>query len=203
MRAFVCIALAGVASGAMGQTGTLNIVSNSDTSLAGSFTLSIYASADFGTHIVGGEFAIVDGVDDAGTITGMEASAAPWAAVGENDRGWTGGVNHAGLVFGQFVFLPPFPPSPESSFLNGEALVATIIVEYNHSQPPSLMFPLGFVLGEGLGPFTLEIYDEADGSITQLGADDVQFGSTGIPAPSSAMILGLGGLVAGRRRRRR
>ena len=62
-----------------------------------------------------------------------------------------------------------------------------------------------FNLQEALDvPFSLEIYDEADGSFTQLDASDITFGSATInkiPAPSTFAFLGFAGIAAARRRR--
>ncbi|MGJ8636261.1 MAG: hypothetical protein ACSHX5_05415 [Phycisphaerales bacterium] len=204
MKAVVCIALTGIASTAMAQSASLNIVASQsvvDPTLGtATVTLSLSASADFGTHIAGGEFALVGDTDTQGLVAGMEASAAAWGAFGENDRGWAGGTAYTGLVFGQLIAPPFFPPSEDSNFAGGEVLLGTIQVEIDSPQ----FWGLHFQAGAGLGPFVLEIFDEADGSLTQLTAGDVSFGSASIqvvPTPASLGLISIGGLVAARRRR--
>lgn len=205
MKAVVCIMIAGVASTAMAQSASLNVVASQSVVDPGPgglaiVTLSVYASADFGSHIAGGEFALVDDSDGLGLVTGMDASAAAWGGFGENDRGWGGGTAYTGLVFGQLIAPPFFPPSEDSRFTGGEVLLGTIQVEIEAPQ----FWVLDFHAGAGLGPFVLEIFDEADGALTQLTAQEVSFGSTRIvvvPAPASLALIGVGGLVAGRRRR--
>ncbi len=202
MKSVICIALAGIVSTAMAQSASLTIVSNPATVNGienSQFTLSIYAEADFGTHIAGGEFAISHAGDSAGAINGMDATAADWGLFGQNDRGYAGGGTHNGLVFGQLIAPPFFPPNEESRFTAGNgALLGTVVVSID----PNFAGYNEFFVEMGQGAFVLEIFDEGDNSLTQL-TSEVSFDSVvvGIPAPSSIAMLGLGGLVAGRRRR--
>jgi len=199
MKHVVLGAVAGLASVAGAQTVTLSIVPSSvtfDITITSSFTLSVYASADFGSHIAGGEFAI-SAVGATNNITGMTGEAAVWGALGENDRGYDGNGGHNGLVFGQLIFPPFIPPAAESALAGGPVLlgVMTVTVE------PDFCGFVDFSTINGLG-FVLEIYDESDESFTQV--TDVIHGSASVgllPAPSSVALLGLGGLIAGRRRR--
>lgn len=201
MKSVVYVAFAGLASTAAAQSASLDIIATPEfvDGFITSFTLSVYGEADFGTHIAGGEFAVSYSGDSASSLTSMDASAADWGLFGENDRGYAGAGNHNGLVFGQLIAPPFFPPSEESRFTAGNpALLGTIVVSIDSNFGGFSRFDL--VMGQG--DFVLEIFDEADGSLTQL-SSEVSFGSAvvSIPSPASTALLGLGGLVAGRRRR--
>lgn len=200
-NAIALAAIAGIASAAAAQSATLNIVASDtmvDSAGGAQITLSVYGSADFGTHISGGGFAL-SAAGGAGVVGGMSAATPAWGATGLNDRGDAGDGNYTGLVFGQFIFLPPFPPAAESSFVGGETLVATFTVDILDGAGGIVDWSVAV---DQLAPFTIEIFDEADGSLTQV--SDVSFGSARVnvvPAPSAMALLGLGGIVAGRRRR--
>ncbi len=204
MRKFTAIttlAVAGLASAAAAQSGSLSIVGAPATfnwTVESVFTVDIVANADFGTHVSGGAFTTqLSGA--VSQINGVNASAASWAAVGENDFGYDNNGLHEGLVFGQVVFPPFFPPSAES------ALPGTVVAQLQFEVAAGFIGPLTIQLGaRDAAPFVLEIYNEGDESFTQLGASDISFGSASIfliPAPSSAAVLGLGALCATRRRR--
>lgn len=203
MKAVVCVVLAGIVSGAGAQSASLSIVSNPEYvsgSMMSSFTLSIYAQVDFGTHIAGGEFAVTQVTDSFSHITDMEGAAANWGLIGQNDRGYAGGGDYRGLVFGQLIAPPFFPPSEDSRISNQQSvLIGTVVVSIDPNFGGFNQFDVTF----GQGPFVLEIYDEADGSLTQLTTTDVSYGSVvvGIPVPSTLAIVGLGKIVLGRRRR--
>ena len=199
MKQVILGSVAGFASAAAAQSVSLSIVPSSatlDITVTGSFTLSIYGNADFGTAIAGGEFAI-SAVGATNNITGMTGEAAAWGAGFQNDRGYDGNGGHNGLVFGQLIFPPVLNPAPESA-LPGPVLlgVMTVTVE------PDFCGIVDFSTANGVGDFVLEIFDGGDGSFTQVA--DVSHGTASvglIPAPSTAALLGLGGLLAGRRRR--
>ncbi|MBO6513859.1 MAG: hypothetical protein JJ974_07850 [Phycisphaerales bacterium] len=206
MKSLAFFALTGIVSSSFAQSASLNIVPSEpvvgEFGGSSSFTLSIFASADFGTHIAGGQFSLVNGTGGAGVITGMDAAAVDWASIGEHDRGWAGGANYTGLVFGQIIVNPIIPPNVNSGFAGGEVLVATIQVEF--VQPSMFWHPIHFQLGSGPGPFVLEIYDEADGSFTHLQSSAIEFGGASVlvvPAPSSMVLLGLSSFIAVRRNR--
>jgi len=195
-NAITLAAIAGIASAAAAQTGALSIVPSDlvvDSTVQTSFTLSVYGNADFGTHVAGGEFAI--SATGGSMVNAMTGDTAAWGALGLNDRGHTGGGNHAGLVFGQLIFPPFIPPAAESAL--GPVLLGVMTVSIDADSAGII----DFSTTNGLG-FIMEIYNEADGSFTQLTAAD--FGGAQVeivPAPSAMALLGLGGLVAGRRRR--
>ena len=192
--------VAGLASAASAQSASLSIIASTytiDCSTTALFTLSVYASADFGTHIAGGEFAL-NGSGDASQAISMEASAASWGAGFENDRGYDGNGNHLGLVFGQIIFPPVLQPSPESALGNGPVLLGTIEVLV----PQGGLGWYQWDTAMGVGDFILEVFDENTNSFTQL--TSVEHGSTSIlvcPSPSGVGVLALAGLVGVRRRR--
>ncbi len=202
-NAIALAAVAGIASAAAAQTATLNIVASQsvvNSQTTSSITLSVFASADFGTHIVGGGFAL-DATGGAGVVGAMAATPVAWGAGAANDRGDGGDGNYIGLVFGQTVFPDfGFPPNPASDFTGGEVLVATFSVEILAGSSGVVDWSTAV---DALSQFTLQIFDGGDNSSTVPAS--FNFGSTGavnvVPAPSAMALLGLGGLVAGRRRR--
>ena len=195
------IAVAGIATVASAQSGSLSMTSSAatvDTSgAAATFTLSVWGDADFGTHIAGGGFAL-SATGGAGIVTSMAASVPAWGALGFQDNGATGDGNYAGVIFGQLIFPPVIAPAAESALGNGAVLLATFSVTAAADSAGTV----DWSTADAGGDFILEIYDDANGSFTQLTAAD--FGGVSVnfvPAPSAMALLGLGGLVAGRRRR--
>lgn len=200
MRNVALAMVCGLASAAAAQSGSFSIlpsVSTINIFGSSSFTLAVFASADFGTNIAGGEFGI-SATGATNNISGMTGVAEAWGGLGELDRGYDGDGGHNGLVFGQLIFPPFVPPSAESALGNGAVLVATMTV----SVEPDFCGFVTFTTINGQGPFALEVFDSADNSFTQL--TDVGAGTATVgllPAPSSLGLLGIAGLVAGRRRR--
>ena len=202
-NAIALAAIAGIASAAAAQSVTLNIVASqsviADSNITTQITLSVFGSADFGTHIAGGAFSL-SAAGGAGVVGGMSATAADWGLFGQNDRGDAGDGNYVGLVFGQLIAPPFFPPNADSSFVGGEILLGTFVVNIIAGSEGIIDWTVG---ADPIGAFVLEIFDEADGSLTQVtaaayGTDRLE---VNVPAPSAMALLGLGGLVAGRRRR--
>jgi len=201
-NAIALAAVAGIASAAAAQTATLNIVASQsvvNSQTTNMITLSVYGSADFGTHISGGGFSL-SAAGGAGVVGAMAGAPEAWGAIGLNDLGDAGDGNYTGLVFGQLIFPPLFPPAPESDFSNGEVLVATFTVEILAGS--SGMIDWSTAIAPAGGGVVLQIFDNGDGSLTDVTA--ANFGGASVevvPAPSAMALLGLGGLVAGRRRR--
>jgi hypothetical protein len=197
------IAVAGIATVASAQTGSLSMTSSAatvDTSgAAATFTLSVWGDADFGTAIAGGSFSL-SAAGGAGIVTDMVASAADWAALGFEDQGHAGDGNYTGLIFGQLIFPPFIPAADDSLLVNGPVLLGTFAVTVAADSSGSVDWSTG-----ALGTETImEIFtdDGGAGVFTALTAAD--FGGVSVrvvPAPSAMAFLGLGGLVAGRRRR--
>ena len=202
-NAIALAAVAGIASAAAAQTATLNIVASQtlvDSTVTNMITLSVYGSADFGTHVSGGGFSL-SAAGGAGVVGAMAGAPEAWGAIGLNDLGDGGNGNYAGLVFGQLIAPPFFPPDVASDFSGGEVLLATFTVEILAGSEgvidwSTAIAPVG-------GGVVLQIFDAGDDSLTDVLSGS--FGSSGavtvVPAPSAMALLGLGGLVAGRRRR--
>jgi hypothetical protein len=208
MRKQILLAsIAGLASGAAGQTASLSIVASQTTSgLGGSFTLSVYADADFGTHVTGAAFTL-NAVGGEGIISTIESNgAASWGALGEDDFGDAGNGSHAGFIMGQIVFLPFIPPNAASALGSGPVFLGSFTVT---TEPDACDGTVTWTVGGGIGTFALEIIDvnanpgdNPPGEVFSIANPD--FGSASIsiiPAPSSAAVLGVGALVATRRRR--
>ncbi len=196
------VAVAGLASAATAQTGSLSITSSAmtvDSTTTTSFTLSVYADADFGTAIAGGGFSL-SAVGGAGIVTDMVGSTPDWAALGFQDNGHAGDGNYNGLIFGQLIFPPFIPAAPESMLGSGPVLVGTFAVTIAADSAGVV----DWSTGGGVGPFVLEVFTDDGGSGVMTQLTDLDFGGVSVnvvPAPSAMALLGLGGLVAGRRRR--
>ena len=196
MKTLAIVAVAGLASAASAQNYSLSIVGapaqvNSGTQTT--FTIDVVGNADWGTHLVGGGFTISNG-GDAGIVTDMSGSVAAWAALGLNDGGHQGEGNYDQFVFGQLVFPPAFPPAAGSE-------LGAVIASFQVTIAADSEGVIEFNLGAG-SPFSLSIFDGTASVDDTSGA--LSLGSATInvvPAPSAMALLGLGGLVAGRRRR--
>ena len=197
-NAIALAAVAGIASAAAAQSASLSIVPSAttiDSTVTTSFTLSVYGDADFGTAFAGGEFGL--SATGGSMVNGMTGAAAAWGAGFQNDRGHAGAGNHDGLVFGQLIFPPVLNPAPESA-LPGPVLLGVMTVSIDASSAGVI----DWSTAAGMGDFILEVFDNGDASFTQLTSVDHGTARVNIvPAPSAMALLGLGGLVAGRRRR--
>ncbi|MEQ9206971.1 MAG: PEP-CTERM sorting domain-containing protein [Phycisphaerales bacterium] len=212
-KAILCAAVAGIAAAASAQTGSLSIVASQatvDWTTTSSFTLSVFGDADFGSHLAGGAFAINSTGIGSGAINNMVGSAAAWGGLGEEDQGYAGGGTYNGLIFGQVIFLPFIAPDAASALGSGPVLLGSVVVSIDPGTNGVIDFTTAEVQGVN-DIFVLEVFDDAanpggnpPGESTQLFDASIDFGSTSvnlIPAPSAMALLGLGGLVAGRRRR--
>ena len=206
----VFTALAGLASAAVAgaPSGTLSIIPSTmtvDSSATTSFTLAVYGDANFGTHLFGGAFAL-DATGGEGIVTGMSYTSATWAEGGLNDRGAGADGDYDGIVFGQIILGPPFniPPAAESALGGGGVFIGSFQVEIAANSEGTINWQ---AIADSISTFALEVYDENQGlpGVRIANDDFTGFGSASvnvvIPAPSSMALLGLGGLVAGRRRR--
>jgi hypothetical protein len=122
----------------------------------------------------------------------MTWSPAAWSAF-NTDGGYAGNGNYNAVIFGQLVIPGIFPPAAGSEL--GSAIGSfTVTVDG--------MGVLNLDMTAG-SPFSLEVVDANTGA-TANDAGTVSLGGATInvvPAPSAMALLGLGGLVAGRRRR--
>ena len=204
-NAIALAAVAGIATAAAAQSGSLSIVASQatvDSTMTTSFTLSVYGDADFATHITGAAFNLNASGGD--MVTDMVASGAAWGGLGFEDQGHTGGGN-TGMIMGQITFLPFIAPDAASALGNGPVFLGSFAVTIAADSSGTI----DWSLAGGIGTFALEVIDvnanpggNPPGLITQLASPD--FGSVSVnvvPAPSAMAVLGLGGLVAGRRRR--
>jgi hypothetical protein len=201
----VLVAVAGLASVAAAQSGSLSITSSAgtvDTSVAGAtFTLSVWGDADFGTAIAGGGFSL-SAAGGAGVVGDMVGAAADWAALGFQDNGHGGDGNYNGLIFGQLIFPPFINPAAESMLGAGPVLLGTFVVTAVQNSSGVIDWSTGALGDETI----MEIFtdDGGAGTFTQLTAADIDLGGITVfifPAPSSVALFGLGGLFVGRRRR--
>lgn len=199
-KALILGAVAGLATGAGAQSWSLSIEgapSTIDTTVTTVFTIDIVVNADFGTHVSGGAFALdSSGATDA--VVFVDATAAAWGAVGEANRGYAGAGDHNGLVYGQVIFPPFFPPSADSALDQDGVIAGSLIIEVLAGSTGVLDLNL---IRDAIAPFDIEIYNDVDGTF-----DNTVQGSFGsasvtlVPSPSALALLGLGTLVAGRRR---
>ncbi len=207
-KSIVMAAVAGVASAASAQTASLSIVASQsvvNSAVTTSITLAIYADADFATNVAGAAFTL-GATGGAGVVDGMALGSVPtWGGLGEGDLGDGGDGNYNGVIMGQIIFLPFIEPDPASALGSGPVLIANMVVTIVAGSTGVI----DWTVGGGIGTFALELFDananpdgNPPGESFQIAAP--VFGSeqvTVIPAPSALALLGLGGLVAGRRRR--
>jgi len=206
-NALTLIAVAGIASVASAQSASLTLVpsmTSIDSSTNTMLSLEVWGDADFGTAISGGGFALT-AAGGAGVVSSMSVSVPTWAGLGFADGGDGGDGNYNGVVFGQLIFPPFLPADPASMLANGPVLLATFDVTIAANSSGLV----DWSTADSAGDFTLEIYtdDGGIGQFDQLQGSSIDFGgarvsvTNGVPAPSAMALLGLGGLVAGRRRR--
>jgi len=207
-KMIVLAAVCGLASGALAQNASLSIVASTTVSIGGenpTVTLSVYADADFGTHVTGAAYSL-SAVGDVGIVESIEISShAAWGSLGFDDLGAAGAGNHNGMVMGQITFLPFVQPDAASALGNGPVLLGSFAVTFAADQGGVV----DWTIGGGIGTFALELLDvnanpggNPPGEYFQIAAPD--FGSARVvifPTPSSATLLGIAGVIAGRRRR--
>jgi hypothetical protein len=187
-------AIAGSASLAAAQNFSLSLVPSTTAPLpGGSFTLTVFGDADVGTHFLGGAFSLES---DGQCIQSMTWSPASWSQF-NTDGGFAGDGDYNEVVFGQLVLPPVFLPGAGSEL--GSAIgTYTIVLD-----PGIGDFQIDFQL-VGSSPFTLETVDAVTGQTFQSSDGTLTLGSARvalIPSPGALSVLGLGGLVATRRRR--
>ena len=187
------VAIAGFAAAASAQNFSLSIGGPTKVDEGDTFTIEVSGDSDFGTHLAGGAFSLES---NSGLISGMSWTPAGWSAFNE-DNGYAGNGNYNQVVFGQLLL--PFPGLDTPGAGSG---LGGVIGSFE------------VTLGAGTGvidfsliagsPFSLETIDiadftsaqDVDGTLTLNGLSVIVS-----PAPSAMALLGLGGLVAGRRRR--
>jgi len=207
MKNCVVLAVAGVSSGALGQTASLNIVASQtvvDSSVTTSITLAVYGDVDWGTHITHAAFR-VDAVGGVGVIDQMSLLEIPlWGVVGFGDSGDGGDGNHRGIQMGQIVWVPHVLPNGMSALGNGPVLLGN----FEATLFAGSFGEVTWTLNGGVPQYGLEVFDaNADPEDVPSQFRSFSSPSTGsatvhvIPSPSSVALLGLCGLIGGRRRR--
>ena len=195
MKTIAIAALAGLATAAAAQDFSLTLVPSVgtvDTSGgAATFTVTAYGDSSFGTHMLGGAFGIAasSGGD---TVQGMSWANAAWSLF-NTDGGYAGNGNHNTVIFGQLVIPGIFPPAAGSE-------LGSAIGSFTVTVDGAGVLVLDMTNGT---PFSLEAVNSVSGQTMNDGGT-VSLGSATInviPAPSAMALLGLGGIVAGRRRR--
>lgn len=191
----ICSALAGLASTAFAQDFSLSLIGPSSVTSNSVFTIDVVGDSSFGTHMLGGGFALEA---NSNAIDNMTWTPASWSAFNEDSEGYLGGGNYGQVVFGQLLLpIPGFDVPAAGSELGG--IIGSFQVTMNSEHWTVIDFNL-----IASSPFTLEAVDidnglstaqDVDGQLTLNGL------SIFIPAPSSVALLGLGGMVIGRRRR--
>jgi len=205
MKAMAGLAMASVVTGADGQV-TFNIVASQsivDTTVTSSFTLSVFVEATFGTHIENAGFDLLYS-GPALAIGDISPGRLPWDTTGSLGSFQTNG-DFLGYSIGQVINPPVFLPDPASSVLGNPVLVGNFIVDldlFGGVFGTAVWSTAGGVSGNG----AVSIFDQTTGNFMQFRQADpgVIAGSvsvTFVPAPSSLGVLGVGGLVVGRRRR--
>lgn len=198
-------AFAGIASGALGQSASLSIVASQtvvDSTVTTSITLAVYGDADAGTHITGAWFGL-SATGGEGVVDDMAlASVASWGELGEADFGHAGDGNYNGVSMGQVVFPPFLPPDPASALGSGPVLLANLRVTIAEGSLGLIDWSLVGSSNYHVVLETFASHPAHEGNYWQFVSPE--FGNVSVnvvPSPSVLGLLGLGGLVAGRRRR--
>ncbi len=194
-KVLIAAAIAGAASSAFAQDFSLSLSSNVATldPSGGTFTVTVFGDASVGTHLLGGAFSLVSNGE---CISDMEWTPASWSAF-NTDGGFAGNGDYNQVVFGQLVIPGIFPPAAGSEL--GSAIGSFSVTLDPFVGDIDITFDL--VAGN---PFALETVDAVTGETFQSSSGNLSLGSLTIaviPSPSALSMLGLGGLVATRRRR--
>ena len=199
MKTFAIAAIAGLAAAASAQDFSLSIVGApmtvDTTGGSATFSFDVIGDSSFGTHMLGGSFAVQS---DSALITSMSWASAEWDGF-PTDGGYAGNGNYNAVIFGQLVIpgLPPFDVPAAGSELG--SAIGTFTVEVAADSMGVIDFSL---LAQT--PFSLEVLDNAAGTTANSAQGTLSLNGASvnvIPAPSAMALLGLGGIVAGRRRR--
>ena len=203
MKTIAIAAIAGLAAAASAQeTFSYSLVgapATVDTSSGDvTFTMNVVANSSFGSHILGGSYGVES---NSALVSDMQWSNPSWSAFPTDDIGYLGNGNYGQVIYGQLLIfgLPPFDvPGAGSELPDGDAGSFEVTVAAGTSGV------INFEL-TGQQPFSLETIDMVDGTGTVRSSDGILtlngLSVNVVPAPSALALLGLGGLVAGRRRR--
>jgi uncharacterized protein (TIGR03382 family) len=194
------VAIAGFAAAASaGNSFSLSIAgapASVDATAGATITVDIIGDASVGTHMLGGSFSMTSGN---AMVSGMTWTPAAWSAF-NTDGGYAGNGDYNAVIFGQLVIpgVPPFDVPAAGSEVGSAIGSFQIMIAAGSAGVLDLTL-------NGQSPFSLETLDLAAGT-TANSTDDGSLSLNGAsinvtPAPSAMALLGLGGLVAGRRRR--
>ena len=178
------IAICGCASAAAAQQFSLSLVPSTTNPTPGStFTASLVADADVGTHVLGGGFRM--GRIGTGNIPTSNITWVPaeWSAFNTVGNYLPSGF-FTNTQFGQLVIPDVFPPGPGSDLPN--ATIGHFIFEIadDWDGQPMEYLPIAF------DPFSLQVIDVQTGEIYTNTEDNISFhGFTiSIPAPGTPVI---------------
>jgi len=199
-KSLTVLALAGLATGAMGQDFSLSLIANASTidttGGAVTFTMTVIGDASVGTHMLGGAFSLESNGD---CIANMQWNNASWSAF-NTDGGFAGDGDYNEVIFGQLVIpgVPPFDVPAAGSDLGMAIGSFTVTMEAGVGD-----FPIEFNLVEA-SPFSLEVLDLGTGNTFNSSQGNLTLNGATlnvVPNPSTISVFGCLGLLATRRRR--
>ena len=194
-NAIALIAVAGMATiASAGADFSLSIVAPTEVAEGATFTVDVLGDASVGTHMLGGSFSMSSG---SALISNMTWANAAWSSF-NTDGGYAGNGNYNAVVFGQIVIpgIPGFDTPHAGSVLGSR--IGSFQVTLG-AGTGSIEFALN-----GGSPFSLETITQGVSGSNQSSQGNLSLNGATVrvtPAPSAMALLGLGGLVAGRRRR--
>ena len=197
MKSIALLAVAGLATVASAQNISTNLVVSltfDKTSIAIGETATATMSASW-TGVTGSYLSSVNvDLNASGAFVAVSnVAAVAWnnVALGFNGQGTASGANIIGLQASQFSLIPPFNTA-NPILITTFTVTGTAegILSYTSSNAAGAPFPYSVT-----GPVFSDPVVEFSNSALSSGSLVVT------PAPSAMALLGLGGLVAGRRRR--
>ncbi len=194
MKSAIAIAaIAGLASVAAADSLSIDI-SFADASIMVGETTTVTVMANFTVDSGTGYLSIVNfnAVGDDSLATASNLVGGTWGNDGTGFGGAVAGSGVNGIKSGASMFLGPVDES-NPQFIASWTVTADAVGSFTYSATTDVAIPFG-------------INDSADGNFglpTTYGLEVVNSGTLNIvvPSPSAMALLGLGGLVAGRRRR--
>jgi hypothetical protein len=197
MKSIAMLAVAGLATVATAQNISTDLVvdlSFDKTSIGIGETAQVTMVASW-NGVTGSYFSSIN-VDvnaNGEFVSASDVAAVAWnnVALGFNGQGTASGASVLGLQAAQFSLIPPFDTSNPQVITTWTVTgTAEGVLTYSTSTVDGAPFPYSVT-----GP----VFSDP---VVEFGHDAFQSGSLIVtPAPSAMALLGLGGLVAGRRRR--